>query len=344
MGDKVMPSTGVLVTLAILPAVIIMGFIYYKDKVEKEPIGLLIGLFIMGATISVIGACVAELTLEKGLTEVSSKGSTIYNFIMCFFIVALSEEGFKFLVLRLKTWKHKAFNYTFDAIVYSVVVSLGFATLENILYVVDEGTYHIALVRGLLSVPGHAIDGVFMGLFYGKAKYAQCCGDMSGKSKNMFLTLFVPILTHGFYDFCLFTASDTENDGMIMVFFAFEIVVTIAALVLIHISSKKDTTLPGMGVPFWQFPAYPYNYYANQQYGQNYQQPYQQYGQSYQQQGYYTPNGYTQPQNYGQNYQQPQYQNYQQGQYNGYNGYPQQYQNQSCQNNGYNNYNNFNGQ
>ena len=172
-----------------------------------------------------------------------------------------------------------------------------------------------------------------MGLFYGRAKYAQCCGDMNGKSKNMFLTLFVPILTHGFYDFCLFTASDTENDGMIMVFFAFEIVVTIAALVLIHISSKKDTALPGMGVPFWQFPAYPYNYYADQQYGQNYQQ-----------QGYYTPNGYTQPQNYGQNYQQPQYQNYQQGQYNGYNGYPQQYQDQSYQNNGYNNYNNFNGQ
>ena len=120
MGDKVMPSTGVLVTLAILPAVIIMGFIYYKDKVEKEPIGLLIGLFIMGATISVIGACVAELTLEKGLTEVVSSGSTLYNFIMCFFIVALSEEGFKFLVLRLKTWKHKAFNYTFDAIVTTI--------------------------------------------------------------------------------------------------------------------------------------------------------------------------------------------------------------------------------
>ena len=349
MGDKFMPSTGVLVALAIIPAVIIIAFIYYKDKVEKEPIGLLIGLFIMGATISVIGACVAELTLEKGLTKVVSSGSTLYNFIMCFFIVALSEEGFKFLVLRLKTWKHKAFNYTFDAIVYAVVVSLGFATLENILYVVDEGTYHIALVRGILSVPGHAIDAVFMGLFYGKAKYCQCCGDNGGKSKNMFLSMFVPVLTHGFYDFCLFTANDTNNSDMMIVFYAFEIVVTITALVLIHKSSKNDTSLPGMGVPFWQFPAYPYNYYAQQpqyqNYQQNYQQAYQPNYQQYQQyqqygqQGYYTPNGYTQPQNYGQNYQQPyqqgyqqQYQNYQQG------GYPQQsqYQGQSYPNNNFN--------
>ena len=387
-----MPSTGVLVILAIIPAVIIIAFIYYKDKAEKEPIGLLIGLFIMGATISVIGAVLAEYTLGKVLDEVADKGSTAYNFIMCFFIIALSEEGFKFLVLRLRTWKHKAFNYTFDAVVYAVVVSLGFATLENILYVVDEGTYNIALWRGILSVPGHAIDAVFMGLFYGKAKYCQCCGDSSGKSKNMFLSLFVPILTHGFYDFCLYMSGTNNSKDMMVLFFGFEIVITITALVIIHKTSKGDKAIPGMGVPFWQFPAYPYNYYnynqqpyqqsyqqtyqpqydqtyqqnQYQQYGQygqiNYQQTqygqtlYQQYGQTQyqqygQQQGYYTPNGYTQPntsyqdQYYGQNYQQP-YQNYQQqdyaqqGQYYGQNGYSQQYQNTNYQYN----YNGNNGQ
>ena len=287
-----MPSTGVLVILAIIPAVFIIAFIYHKDKAEKEPIGLLISLFIMGATISVIGAVVAEGLLEKGLAEVVAKGSTGYNFIMCFFIVALAEEGFKFLVLRLRTWKHRAFNYPFDGIVYAVIVSLGFATLENILYLTKLGTYQVALVRGLLSVPGHAIDAVFMGLFYGKAKYCFCAGDNSGKNKNMFLAFFVPIITHGFYDFCLF--SEDNIDGIIVLFFAYEIVITISALVIIHKSSKNDVNMPGMGVPFYQFPTYPYDYYQQYGYQNGYANSYQP---QYQNgaQGYYTPNGYTQP-------------------------------------------------
>ena len=343
-----MPSTGVLVILAIIPAVIIIAFIYHKDKAEKEPLGLLVSLFIMGATISVIGAIVAQSVMLKGLQEVIAEGTTGYNFIMCFFIVALSEEGFKFLVLRLRTWKHKAFNYTFDGIVYAVIVSLGFATLENILYLVKDGTYNLAIMRGVLSVPGHAIDAVFMGLFYGKAKYCQCAGDNSGKSKNMFLSLFVPILMHGFYDFCLFNSKNME--GIIVLFFVYEAVVTVSALVIIHKSSKNDTNIPGtgMGIPFYQFPAYPYNYYQNS-YQNTYANGYNyQYGAQYQStaQNYYTPNGYTQPntqyQNTAQGYGYGQDQAYGQMQYQG--GYQNnyQYQNQgqyqyqgSYQQNGY---------
>lgn len=337
-----MPSTGVLVILAIIPAVIIIAFIYHKDKAEKEPLRLLVSLFIMGATISVIGAIVAQHVMLKGLQEVIAEGTTGYNFIMCFFIVALSEEGFKFLVLRLRTWKHKAFNYTFDGIVYAVIVSLGFATLENILYLINDGTYNLALMRGLLSVPGHAIDAVFMGLFYGKAKYCQCAGDNSGKSKNMFLSLFVPILMHGFYDFCLFNSKNME--GIIVLFFVYEAVVTVSALVIIHKSSKNDTNIPGtgMGIPFYQFPAYPYNYYQNS-YQNTYANGYNyQYGAQYQStaQNYYTPNGYTQPntqyQNTAQGYGYGQDQAYGQMQYQGgyQNNYQYQYQG-SYQQSGY---------
>lgn len=323
-----MPSTPVLVILAVIPAAIIILFIFKKDKVEREPLGLLVGLFLMGCTISVFGAFLAEGLLGEAVKSVAAEGSIEYNFIMCFFVVAVSEEGFKFLVLRLRTWKHRAFNYTFDAIVYAVIVSLGFATLENILYLTKIGTYQVALVRGLLSVPGHAIDAVFMGLYYGKAKYCMCCGDRSGKNKYIFLSLFIPILTHGFYDFCLF--SERNIDGIIVVFFIFEIIVTIVAFVTIHKSSKGDTAIPGMGTPFYQLPYYPYNYYQNQyqqggynnayQY-QNYQQPQYQYQYQNYQQGY--QQNYQQSAYQYQNYQQPQYQQAQQNYYSAQGGYGQ---------------------
>lgn len=313
-----MPSTGLLVILAIIPAVVLIAFIYHKDKAEKEPLGLLVGLFFLGAS-TTIGAALVEVGLEEMLQQVTTAGTVGYNFVMCFFIVALAEEFFKFLVLRTRTWKHRAFNYTFDAIVYSVVISLGFATLENILYITDIGTLHVAVMRGLLSVPGHAINAVFMGLFFGRAKYCECCGDLHGKSTNMFMSLLIPILTHGFYDFCLF--SESTIDGIIILFYVYEVIITITAIVIVNKSSKTDTALPGMGVPFYSFTSYPYNYYAQPQY-QSYQQDQYQYQQpqyqSYQQDQY--------------QYQQPQYQSYPQG------NYSQQQYGQSY--NGYNNYNN----
>ena len=82
------------------------------------------------------------------------------------------EEGGKYFVLKHKTWRHPAFNYTFDAVVYAVTAALGFAVAENILYVMDGGV-GVALLRAAVAVPGHAFDGVFMGYYYGIAKTAQ---------------------------------------------------------------------------------------------------------------------------------------------------------------------------
>ena len=349
----------ILVILAIIPAIVIIAYIFHKDKIEKEPISLLVSLFFLGCA-TIIPAGELESGISKAIGSSMSSSSSAYCFIMCFLVIAPAEEGCKFLVLRLRTWKNRNFNYTFDAIVYAVVTSLGFATLENIMYVLNvnaeftvNDAFKTAFMRALLSVPGHAIDAVFMGRFYGKAKYCQCSGDNQGKTKNLALALIVPILTHGFYDFCLFLNTNAHIEGMITVFFIFEVIITVVAFMQIHKASKGDTSLPGIGgTPFYQMPYYPYNYYANQTqqqyqpYAQNQYQGYQQnqYQQpQQQQQGYYTPNGYTQPnqqyQGYQQNpYQQQQYQGqYQQG------GYQQQYGQQYQQQN-YNNYNNYNNQ
>ena len=329
-----MPNTGVLVVLAVIPAVILMIYIYAKDKVEKEPIGMLVGLFFLGA-LTIFGAAGGEYAIQEALVQVLDEKSVAFNFVFYFFGVALCEEGMKFLVLRTRTWKSPNFNYTFDAIVYAVVISLGFATFENIMYVVDSMTYELAFWRGILSVPGHAIDAVFMGVFYGKAKYFASIGDMSGKSRNMALAFFVPLATHGFYDFCLSLQGEFEQ--AMLLFFGFVIITTIAAIINVHTFSKKDTAIPGMGVPFYQMPGYNNGYnntYAQQTYPQSnyqpYNQPYQQqgyaqpYNQPYQQQGYAQP--YNQPyqqQGYAQTFNQPYQQPYNNGNYFTPNGYTQ---------------------
>ncbi len=268
-----------LIALSVLPAALLMIFIWRRDKIEKEPLGLLIGLFFLGA-LTVFPAAFIELGLGKVLESFAAEGSTEYIVIENFLIVALAEEGCKFTVLRLKTWRHPAFNYTFDAIVYAVFTSLGFATLENVLYVVSSGTIGIAIMRGILSVPGHAIDAVFMGWCYGLAKRAECSGELSKKSSYLRRALLAPVLIHGFYDFSL----SMEQDYFLILFFAFEIIITIIAFRKVHELSRNDEPLP-IGTPFGVYVRSGTQQYQNpyiyQQYGQprQYQQPGPQYTQ-----------------------------------------------------------------
>ena len=282
----------ILFVLAVLPAVVLMWYIWFKDKIEKEPIGMLLGLMALGA-VMVIPAGLIEVGLCEVLDSVLYEGNYFYMLIENFLIVALTEELCKFIILRLRTWRSPHFNYTFDAVVYSVAVSLGFATLENIMYVMGGSAVSIAILRGVLSVPGHAIDGVFMGWFYGLAKRAECAGDPKGKSANLRRALYVPLLTHGFYDFCL----TTEEDMFILVFLVFEIVITVIAVRKVRELSRNDAPLLPVGTPFGQFVRSGV---------QQYQQPYiyDQYGRPQQYGGYQQPyQGYPQQQNGG--YQQP---------------------------------------
>ena len=294
-------SMGILFVLSVLPALLLMIFIWRKDKIEREPVGLLIGLFLLGA-LMVVPAAFGEVGLGKVLDEFLNEKSYAYMLIENFLIVALCEEACKFFILRVRTWRHPSFNYTFDAVVYSVAVSLGFATLENILYVMGEGTLKIAVMRGLLSVPGHAIDAVFMGWFYGLAKRAECAGDLSGKRFNIFRSLFMPVLIHGFYDFCL----TVDNDIFIVIFLGFEVIITIVTIIKVHRLSRLDAPLYPIGTAFSQYGQYGQQAYGYQPYGaqQAYGQPYgtqQGYGQPYaSQQGYSQP--YGAQQGYGQPY------------------------------------------
>ena len=158
----------ILIAAAVIPAVFLLVHVYRADKLEKEPAPLLISLVLYG-----IAATFIALLLERFgswlLGRYFPENSTPYNVLMYFGVVAFSEEGAKYFLLKRRTWNSAAFNCQFDGVVYAVFVSLGFALWENISYVLMYGL-STALVRAVTAVPGHACFGVFMGGWYGLAK------------------------------------------------------------------------------------------------------------------------------------------------------------------------------
>ena len=230
---------GGLVTAAIIPVAIICFIIYINDK-NREPIGLLFKVFILGFFTS-IPIIIIELILDA-LFPSENITNLIIMCINTFICVALVEEGFKWLVTRFFGYNSKEFDEIYDIIVYAVFVSLGFACCENILYVVSNGLGN-AIVRGLLSVPGHACDGVLMGYFFALAKLNKNKGNSGLSVIFMILSLFVPCLTHTIYDAFIFTYVNTENLIYILSLFLFYFVQLSICIVIIIVMARVQQSL-----------------------------------------------------------------------------------------------------
>ncbi len=241
----------ILIFISILPVIIIGSYIYKKDR-NKESTALLTKLFIAG-----IGSCFVVLILNAifgaifpfvGETD-TSKLSTVNLMLHVFIGVALIEEFSKWIFAYLISYNHKEFDEFYDMILYAVFVALGFAAFENILYVFTGGL-GTGIARGILAVPGHAWDGVFMGYYLGLAKINELNGRASHKTKYLILSILVPTILHGIYDYCLFLGSTLA----VLIFFVFVIGLYILAIRKIKevssISRKmkyKNTNCPNCG-------------------------------------------------------------------------------------------------
>ena len=195
-----LPFLALYIFAAVLPAVILLRYIYRTDTVEKEPPGLLVLLLLMGE-VAALCSGILETLAQAVLNALVDPGSPAYTILLAFLVVAIVEEGAKFVLLKKCTWHHLAFNYRFDGIVYAVFVSLGFAAYENIQYILHYGL-SVALPRALLAVPGHMSFAVFMGLFYGRAKLCGTYGYAFGVKRNLATGYLTAVLLHGFYDAC----------------------------------------------------------------------------------------------------------------------------------------------
>ncbi|MBQ7274457.1 MAG: PrsW family intramembrane metalloprotease [Clostridiales bacterium] len=240
-----------LFALALIPVIALLIFIYVRDKKEKEPIGLLIGLFFAG-----MGTCFTAMILEfigeALLNAIFYYESMIKSFIFALCIVGPAEELGKYAVLRLITWKNKNFNYSYDAIVYAVFVSLGFACFENVGYCFMYGL-GTALLRMFTAVPGHACFAVFMGFFYSKAKQAQLRGKKGEYAKFNALTLLVPIIGHGLYDGIIMSASASDYEIVMglgaLLWLGYVIVMFTISGIMVFKASKNDYCIVTVPAP-----------------------------------------------------------------------------------------------
>jgi RsiW-degrading membrane proteinase PrsW (M82 family) len=185
-----------LLALALAPGAAIGWYIYVKDKYEREPVRWLIASFIMGIASTLITYLISY-PVDKiiPINEKSLSDQAIHAFVL----VALIEEFSKFIFVRWVLYPNKNFNEPFDGIVYAVSVSLGFASFENIIYVMSsENGFATGLMRMFTAVPAHASFAVLMGYFLGIAKFSK------GKEHYAWYGLIIATLLHGTYDYFWF--------------------------------------------------------------------------------------------------------------------------------------------
>lgn len=188
---KLLPMNIIFIALA--PVFIIALYIYFRDKYEKEPIKMLLTALLVGCLI-VIPVSFVERFLAHLHPLLPRGGKAIYR---AFFVAGFTEEGFKFLALFLLIWRNRNFNEKFDGIVYAVFIGLGFAAVENIMYVTKLGV-NVGWIRALTAVPAHALFGITMGYYFGLAKFYP-----DSRSLLLARSIFYPMMLHGIYDFIL---------------------------------------------------------------------------------------------------------------------------------------------
>ena len=233
-------ASDILLAAAVIPAAVLLILVYRADRLEKEPKGLLFKLLAFGA-LSAIPAIITELLGDYYLETIFGDAVTetsaplAYLVLEYFVIVAISEEGFKYLFLNLGSWRKSSFDCQFDGVVYAVFVSLGFAIFENILYVFQLGL-GTALVRAFTAIPGHATFGVFMGVWYGIAKRYALSGNKGASTACRFLAIIMAVFTHGMYDFL----ATIDNTTYCVIFFGYILVLFSISFYTVYKASKAD--------------------------------------------------------------------------------------------------------
>ncbi|MDT9024688.1 MULTISPECIES: glutamic-type intramembrane protease PrsW [Rossellomorea] len=178
----------VILSAGIAPGLALLSYFYLRDEYDAEPITLVFKTFMYGALITF------PIMFLQYVLEV--EGIIDSNWSTAFISSGLLEEFFKWFILMFAIFQHVDFNEPYDGIIYGASVSLGFATIENILYLVANGVEH-AFGRAILPVSSHALFGVIMGYYLGKAKFSSS----EERHKWLFIAISVPLLLHGTYNY-----------------------------------------------------------------------------------------------------------------------------------------------
>lgn len=221
--------------IAVVPAILLLIYVYRQDSIEKEPLGLLLSLLFLGcvaAGISMVLEMIGDAVLGVLIPD---NTSNFYTILSAFLVIAVVEEGSKYFLMSLRTWNHPAFNFRFDGIVYSVFVSLGFAALENILYVFGYGI-GVGFSRAFLSIPGHMGFAVLNGIFYGRARMYENRGQNGLCILNLLVGYTLAVLLHGFYDATAMTGTPLA----ILLFVLAVVIIYLTIFLIVRHEAKTD--------------------------------------------------------------------------------------------------------
>lgn len=184
-----------LLIAALAPVLALLYIIYKVDRYNREPVRLLWKLFFFGAL-----SAAPVIVVEEFLSGLNVFPGDWRNFYTAFVVAAFTEELFKWFVLRHFAYRDRAYDEYLDGIVYGVFVSLGFAALENVLYVLGNNDINVAIMRALTALPGHMLFGVAMGYYFSIMKFARTKGLFEQAFRQ---SLIIPMVLHGIYDYIL---------------------------------------------------------------------------------------------------------------------------------------------
>lgn len=192
-----------IILLTVLPIIFIGFYFYYKDTL-KEPKKILQKLFLSGILSGIIVIVVSIIILSIFPSILNIQNANFFKtFLYSFILVALIEELAKFFMIYKISYNHKEFDQAYDILLYSVFVGLGFACFENFLYVgSNDNSIFVAIFRGITAIPAHACFQTFMGYYLSLSKQNE-----KKKKKYLKLSIIVPIILHGTYDFLLLSGN-----------------------------------------------------------------------------------------------------------------------------------------
>ena len=198
----------ILLLIAIIPVIILASYVYKKDK-HKEPTSLLTKFFLCGVFAAIIVVILnLVINIFIPILEIDTDYMNYLELLFYVFIfIAFLEELLKWIFTYKLGYKNQEFDEMYDMVVYSVFTSLGFATVENIIYIFLDGSIGIGIYRGLIAIPGHTCFAIFMGYYLSMAKLYSINNNYKQERLNKIKSIIIPIILHCIYDYCCFAGT-----------------------------------------------------------------------------------------------------------------------------------------
>lgn len=223
--------------LSFIPSFIIAYIIYKTDKVEKEPIGELLRAFGMGVFSVII---TLGISFGLGIQDYNTNEMSFENLLLYVFLgVALVEEFSKWVSTRLFFNGSNSYNYLYDGIVYSIYVSLGFATIENFLYLVNADI-SLVIIRSFITVPAHVFFAVFMGYYL--SKYKESVLKKQKNYKYLLYSILIPVTLHGIFDTLLLSS----NFILLIIFLIYVLFLYVFSIKKMILAIKEEHSFDNM--------------------------------------------------------------------------------------------------